>query len=81
MPRDYRVYLEDILTATRKIRGYTAGLSREAFLADGRTVDAVALRDVLIHAYSAVDLDIVWDVLETKLGPPQAAVERLLASD
>ena len=41
MPRDSRVHLEDILESTRKIKTYTAGLSKAAFLADEKTFDAV----------------------------------------
>ena len=41
MPRDYKVYLEDILGAIGKIRHYTGGLSLQAFTADTRTFDAV----------------------------------------
>ena len=41
MPRDSRVYLEDILEATRKITAYTGSLSKPAFLEDEKTVDAV----------------------------------------
>jgi uncharacterized protein with HEPN domain len=41
MPRDSRVYLEDILEAIRKIRVYRAGLSFEEFQQDGKTSDAV----------------------------------------
>jgi uncharacterized protein with HEPN domain len=41
MPRDYRVYLEDILDAARKIRRYTESLSKDAFKADDKTLDAV----------------------------------------
>ena len=41
MPRDSRVYLEDILDATRKITAYTGGLSKAAFLEDEKTIDAV----------------------------------------
>lgn len=41
MPRDYKVFLEDILEAIRKIREYTEGLSLEAFTADVKTFDAV----------------------------------------
>ncbi len=41
MPRDSRVYLEDILEAIRKIRRYTVGLSGEGFAADEKTLDAV----------------------------------------
>ncbi len=41
MPRDYKVFLEDILEAIGKIRNYTRGLSLQAFTADGKTFDAV----------------------------------------
>jgi hypothetical protein len=41
MPRDSRVYLEDILEATRKITAYTGSLSKAAFLEDEKTLDAV----------------------------------------
>jgi uncharacterized protein with HEPN domain len=41
MPRDYKVYLEDILEASRKIRSYTEGLSYEAFRESPMVADAV----------------------------------------
>jgi uncharacterized protein with HEPN domain len=41
MPRDYKVYLEDIVEAIRKIRTYVSGLSLPAFAADSKTLDAV----------------------------------------
>jgi uncharacterized protein with HEPN domain len=41
MPRDSRVYLEDILESTRKITSYTANLSQAAFVEDEKTFDAV----------------------------------------
>ena len=41
MPRDCRVYLEDILASIKKARSYTGGLSRAAFLQDDKTFDAV----------------------------------------
>jgi uncharacterized protein with HEPN domain len=41
MPRDSKVYLEDILEATRKIMVYTGGLSKPEFLEDEKTIDAV----------------------------------------
>jgi uncharacterized protein with HEPN domain len=41
MPRDYKVFLEDILEAIRKVRDYTDGLSLQAFTADAKTFDAV----------------------------------------
>jgi uncharacterized protein with HEPN domain len=41
MPRDYKVFLEDILEAIAKIRRYTGGLSLQTFTADAKTLDAV----------------------------------------
>jgi uncharacterized protein with HEPN domain len=41
MPRDSRIYLEDILEATQKIITYTGNLSKAAFLEDEKTFDAV----------------------------------------
>jgi len=41
MPRDSKVYLDDILQAAGRIGEYTRGLSREKFVADRRTLDAV----------------------------------------
>lgn len=98
MPRDYSVYLEDILGAISKIRRYTSGLSRDAFAADEKTLDAVirnlevigeavkqlppdlrtrepgtdwqkiaGLRDLLIHQYFGIDVDILWDIIQHKL--------------
>src|SRR2546430_17266638 len=92
MPRDFRVYLEDILGAISKIRRYTDGLTKQGFAADEKTLDAVirnlevigeavkqlpadlrarqpgldwqkiaGLRDILIHQYFGIDVDILWD--------------------
>jgi uncharacterized protein with HEPN domain len=36
----------------------------------------IGFRDVLIHAYSGVDLEIVWDVVENKLGELKKIAER-----
>lgn len=41
MSRDYRLYLEDIEEACRKILRYTDGLSFAAFIDDDKTFDAV----------------------------------------
>lgn len=41
MPRDYKVYLQDILEASRKIRKYTSGLTFRSFASDEKTLDAV----------------------------------------
>ena len=41
MPRNFKVYFEDILTAIQKIETYTQGMSFEVFIEDSRTFDAV----------------------------------------
>lgn len=41
MPRDYRLYLDDILEATNKISGYVRGMDYNQFAADPKTADAV----------------------------------------
>jgi uncharacterized protein with HEPN domain len=39
--RDPQVLIEDILTALAKIQRYVSGLTRDQFLADEKTIDAV----------------------------------------
>ena len=41
MPRDFRLYLDDILESCGKIRQFTEGLSFEEFASDVKTQDAV----------------------------------------
>ncbi len=41
MPRDYKIFLEDILLSTQRIQQYLEGFSRESFIADQKTFDAV----------------------------------------
>jgi len=41
MPRDYRLYLDDILQSIEQIQAYLEGMAYEQFEADARTVDAV----------------------------------------
>jgi uncharacterized protein with HEPN domain len=41
MPRDYKIYLEDMLQAIDRVFRYTKGLSLEAFSSDEKTLDAV----------------------------------------
>ena len=41
MPRDYRVYREDIMEAIARIRSYTSGMSIQSFVNDAKTFDAV----------------------------------------
>lgn len=41
MPRDSRLYLDDILDAIHQIQSYVEGLTEAAFAADRKTQDAV----------------------------------------
>ncbi len=110
MPRDYRIYLEDILDAARKVIQYTEGVSRQNFAADTKTLDAVlrnlevigetakmlpaelraqhgdvdwkkiaGLRDILIHRYFGIDIDIIWDVVQNKVPVLAKRLEEMLA--
>lgn len=112
MPRDYRLYLDDILDAINKIRGYVRGMDYEAFSSDMRTQDAVvrnleiigeasrqlpaelrqkvatiewakimSLRNILVHEYFGVNLLIIWDVVEHKLGPLTEACLELMEKE
>ena len=39
------------------------------------------MRDKLVHEYFGVNLDILWDVLTTKLPPLRAQIERIIRSN
>ncbi|HEC34490.1 MAG TPA: DUF86 domain-containing protein, partial [Chloroflexi bacterium] len=52
MPRDYRLYLDDILEAVTKIEGYLEGVSLQEFAEDSMRVDAV-LRNLEIIGEAA----------------------------
>lgn len=109
MPRDYKLYLEDILSAIGRIRRYVSGSSRESLAGDEKTLDAVVrnleiigeaakkvpedirsqhpsvdwkkiagLRDILIHEYFGVDVEIVWDIIENKLPVLEQQIQSIL---
>ena len=68
MPRDYKVYLEDIVEAIQKIDVYTLRLSRTEFEEDSKTVDAVVRNLEIIgeaikqipESFRAIYPDIEW---------------------
>jgi len=109
MPRDYRLYLEDILESCGKIRAYTSGLSPDQLSADTKTLEAVvrnleiigeaarhmpedmrsrcegvewrkitAMRNVLIHEYFGVKVEIIWDVIRNKLPVLEGEIRKIL---
>ena len=55
MPRDHRLYLDDILEAIGNIREYVSGLDYDAFARDKKTRDAV-VRNLEIIGEAAVRL-------------------------
>ena len=55
--RDVALLLEDILAAIGKIERYTAGLGREAFLGDEKTIDAVVRNLEIIGEAARAVLD------------------------
>jgi uncharacterized protein with HEPN domain len=75
MSRDSRVFLEDILTACLRIRGYVGPDPAAAW--DLKTFDAV-VRNLLIHRYFTVDESIVKDAVRLKLQGLEEAAHRLM---
>ena len=100
MPRDFRLYLDDILDAIHQIRTYMTDCDEDAFSSDRKTQDAVirnleiigeaagnlpeqflesapeiewrkikGLRNILAHEYFGINIPIILDVVQNKLGP------------
>ncbi|MFZ5866739.1 MAG: DUF86 domain-containing protein [Thermodesulfobacteriota bacterium] len=110
MPRDYKVFLEDMLASLQRIQVLTSGRSYDDFARDLTIQEAVirnleiigeaaksvpnevrlsypeidwarmgGLRDILIHQYFAVDLEIVWDIILNNLPDLEVEIKRILS--
>jgi uncharacterized protein with HEPN domain len=109
MPRDYNLYLEDIMAAIERIEIYTRGISFQQFHENTMIIDAVlhnleiigevakslpeevksrfsevewrkisGLRDIIVHQYFGISLEIVWDILQNKLPGLRFSVAEIL---
>lgn len=106
MPRDWTVYITDIISAIGRIEEYVGESTFAAFAQDLKTVDAVVrnlevigeaskkipteirtrypsiewkkisgLRDILIHEYFGIDIDIIWDIVKTEIPRLKASLK------
>lgn len=109
MPRDHRVFLQDVLDAVANVAEFVGSMSRQEFDTDKKTLHAVVrnlevigeavkgvptdvrvkypqvpwqriagLRDILIHHYFEIDIDIVWDIVQNKLPELREHIQRIL---
>lgn len=109
MPERDLQYLEHILESINDIQIFVKGYTKETFVNDKKTFNAVirmfevigeatkrisldfkknndnvewkkmaGLRDVLIHDYESVDLDAVWNIVESNLPQLKDQIEKFL---
>lgn len=108
MPDD-KSYLFDMLNAARKIKQFTAGMTRDDFMASELHQNAVArllqvigeaarqvsdatikanpqiewskiigMRNLIVHRYFNIDLNIVWEVIEIHTDKLIRDIEQIL---
>jgi uncharacterized protein with HEPN domain len=109
MPKNFLIYLEDIIEAINRIEKYVNNLSYISFSENNLVIDAVirnleiigeasknipseikekypniewkkiiGLRDILIHAYSGVNLEILWDIIINKIPKLKILIKRII---
>lgn len=109
MPREYKLYLEDILESITKIDEYVENMNFDELKTDNKTNDAIVrnlevigeatknippeirdkypniewkkiagIRDILIHAYFTIDLEILWDIVKNKLPDLKEGISKIL---
>ncbi len=109
MPRQYEIYLRDILKALEKVQSYVEDRDKNTFSDDNLRVDAVlhnliiigeaakhipdnirdkinaiewrkiaGFRDIAVHQYFKVNIDIVWDIIQNHLPVLKQQIENFL---
>lgn len=109
MPRDYKVFLQDVMDAIANVAEFVGPMTRHDFETDKKTLHAVVrnlevigeaiksvpsevriqhpqvpwqriagLRDILIHHYFEIDIDIVWDIVQNKLPELKRQLQMIL---
>ena len=80
----WHLRVRDILDAVARISEYLEGMSPEAFYEDQRTIDSIpwapmrGMRNVIVHEYDAVDVEIVWETAQRELPALIGPLERIL---
>lgn len=111
-PREWRLYVDDILASIARIEEYTHGLEFEEFERDSMRVEAVlhnfmiigeaasrispelqrrfpsvpwpkmrAMRNVIVHGYFAVELEVVWGTVRNNLPALVPELQAALADE
>lgn len=88
MPRNYKVYLEDILDSIKAVEEFTAGISCQEFCGDRKTFDAVARNlEIIGEASKKLPEDVralfpavQWKKIETETGSETGSEKRKTGS-